>query len=980
MPSLWSTAERRAWRIPPKISVSQWSEQNRVLSRAQSHKPGPMRNSEAPYGIGIMNALDIPGITEIDVQKNAQGGISQFGRSWLGHRAENEPDPGIVVWPNERDGRRIVKTRLLPLFDETPSLKALQTGIKRDISSNMIVLANGFSLRLAFSGSPTSLKSDPIRYALLDEVDDYAKFAGTSADPLSMVDKRTITYGERAEKMVVSTPTTEEGVIHLRRSTAPIQLRYHVPCSHCGKYQVMTFDRLKWGKPDGEHTREQQAAWIKKNDAAWYECSGCEQPMRDVDRDRAVRRGAWATEEIGPQLKWSAADRHIIAPDGTRWPPGENVQVGWPAGDRIGYHIWLIYCLWTPLWKIVRDWLTSFGNVGATMDFWNQVRGEPYRQKLDTPEENVFAEKSQRPWKPRVLPSWCQRVLGTVDHQKGYNYLVIRAWGPRMQSRRVFHGMIISLEEVRELCFGTIYPFEHDPKHGQCCDLVGIDRRFEPEDIDRFCRSDGRLKALMGDYRALADWTRYIKSLYQPPPPRKAYKAFYHLFDANRCKDWLAGTIESTVERTDKTTGELIQDEMWQLNSEDDPVYNSQMSSERKVIDRKGKTVWVKERENHYWDCYSSDTEVLTCDGWKFFTDLSGVEGLATVDLATDLLEYQKPLHLIRKKYDGPMIHFHARKCDLLVTPSHRMVVSRWTKEHAGLPPDIVKASDVFPSQYLKMSAKWVGEMPPRFPRDADPGDMAELAGWFVSEGYCRLHKGMRKTMIYQNYGPKRDIIRNLFQRLPWKWHESRLGLVLSHSEVYNQFSGFGNTATKRVPQWIKNAPPHLIERFLEAAVLGDGWKGSNVGLGGRRYATISPGLANDMQELFFKAGRPASITKHKAKPYLIRGRSGDNTKPQYWVYEMVTPRILLRDSAGKPNFGQVEYSGEVVCATVPNGTLVVRRNGKMAVCGNCENMQRALAWIARVETLEVRAMPRAPNPESEARRPARAPIRRSYE
>jgi hypothetical protein len=45
-------------------------------------------------------------------------------------------------------------------------------------------------------------------------------------------------------------------------------------------------------------------------------------------------------------------------------------------------------------------------------------------------------------------------------------------------------------------------------------------------------------------------------------------------------------------------------------------------------------------------------------------------------------------------------------------------------------------------------------------------------------------------------------------------------------------------------------------------------------------------------------------------------------------------------------------YSGMVYCVTVPNGTLVVRRNKKPMVCGNCIDVLRyaAIAGIDHVD------------------------------
>jgi hypothetical protein len=46
-----------------------------------------------------------------------------------------------------------------------------------------------------------------------------------------------------------------------------------------------------------------------------------------------------------------------------------------------------------------------------------------------------------------------------------------------------------------------------------------------------------------------------------------------------------------------------------------------------------------------------------------------------------------------------------------------------------------------------------------------------------------------------------------------------------------------------------------------------------------------------------------------------------------------------------------------VYCATVPNGTLIIRRNGKIAVCGNCEVYQVVAAYMMRINEMPARAV-----------------------
>ena len=99
-------------------------------------------------------------------------------------------------------------------------------------------------------------------------------------------------------------------------------------------------------------------------------------------------------------------------------------------------------------------------------------------------------------------------------------------------------------------------------------------------------------------------------------------------------------------------------------------------------------------------------------------------------------------------------------------------------------------------------------------------------------------------------------------------------------------------------------------------------------------YGSVSAQLADDIQELFIKIGKSASIRIRPCGTYCIRGKSGV-TEPQYWVSEWTCPHGCLRNSKNEPNFGLV-HDGMVYCVAVPNGTLIVRRHGKPMIAGNC--------------------------------------------
>jgi replicative DNA helicase Mcm len=237
--------------------------------------------------------------------------------------------------------------------------------------------------------------------------------------------------------------------------------------------------------------------------------------------------------------------------------------------------------------------------------------------------------------------------------------------------------------------------------------------------------------------------------------------------------------------------------------------------------------------------------------------------------------------------------------------------------------------------------------------RSFNAGDWCEFLGWYISGGHTTHQGNYARVVISQGPGEKADRIAALLDRmgLAYGIHGGRQ-FVISSRQIAAALADCagedGRCTSKRVPGFVRRASNDLIDRFLDAAILGDGW----VQNGYRAYATVSAKLADDMQELFIKAGRSANIVRREAKPCSINGRTSPNTVDQYHVYEIRTAAASLRRADNTPIFKRLGYSGMVYCVTVPNGTLIARRNGKPAIVGNCEAMCAAIGYTLNVQRI----------------------------
>ena len=81
------------FRPPKPQTVSEWADENRVLTSESASEPGPWRTDRAPYQREIMDAFTQPGVYEIVVMASPQVGKSEIELNMLGRASGNDPGP-----------------------------------------------------------------------------------------------------------------------------------------------------------------------------------------------------------------------------------------------------------------------------------------------------------------------------------------------------------------------------------------------------------------------------------------------------------------------------------------------------------------------------------------------------------------------------------------------------------------------------------------------------------------------------------------------------------------------------------------------------------------------------------------------------------------------------------------------------------------------------------------------------------------------
>jgi phage terminase large subunit GpA-like protein len=142
------------------------------------------------------------------------------------------------------------------MLEETPALrrKVRDNRSRDDANTTLMKDFAGGVMVVSGANSAASLRSMPVRYLFLDEIDAYPQDVDGEGSPIVLAEKRTSTFARR-KILKVSTPTVK----HLSRIEASYEQstasKYFVACPHCGEYQTLDWGSktphgLKWQKED----------------------------------------------------------------------------------------------------------------------------------------------------------------------------------------------------------------------------------------------------------------------------------------------------------------------------------------------------------------------------------------------------------------------------------------------------------------------------------------------------------------------------------------------------------------------------------------------------------------------------------------------------------------------------------------------------------------------------------------------------------
>ncbi|AZV00450.1 phage terminase large subunit family protein [Paracoccus yeei] len=387
-------------RPPPRQTIAEWADANRVLSSEASAEPGKWRTSRAEFQRGIMEAMTDPLVRKVVVRKAAQVGATEMMNNIIGYFMDRDPSTMMVIQPTVQMGETWSKKRLAPMLRDTPVLRGKIADAKSRNSDNTI-LEKGFPggyITIVGANAPSSLASRPIRLVLADEVDRYPASAGTEGDPLTLAMRRQATFWN-AKTYVCSTPVDKATSVIEREYQAGDKRRFLVPCPDCGLEQPLVWENIVWDKTADGHRPETAA----------YLCRDCGCLWNDAKRWQAIGRGRW--EATAP-------------------------FTGTASFDLTGF-----LSPWLTLEEIVRDFLQSKDWAPKLKTWVNTVKGEPWEERGEASSAGELAQRAE-PYDEHSLPEGVRLVTAGVDTQDDRLEYSLIGWGDGEEAWLIRHEVL----------------------------------------------------------------------------------------------------------------------------------------------------------------------------------------------------------------------------------------------------------------------------------------------------------------------------------------------------------------------------------------------------------------------------------------------------------------------------------------------------------------------------------------------------------
>ena len=318
------------------------------------------------------------------------------------------------------------------------------------------------------------------------------------------------------------------------------------------------------------------------------------------------------------------------------------------------------------------------------------------------------------------------------------------------------------------------------------------------------------------------------------------------------------------------------------------------------------------------YNCFTGDVEVLTPTGWTRFDAWQGEpimqwwpDGTATFEL--------NPATLV-KPHNGEIVDVDAVLFSAAMTPDHRVPVVRDGRVRDYTAADLARLKCL---NGLVAAAHYKGGTSAVTPAEARLLVAIAADGCVVQrKAHFAIQIGLRRTR-------KIERLLHLLEQVDCTYYTRETPPRNTHTGDHNtvQFTLPESPYKKGFGPWILELSRPALDALVDELRYWDGW--SHAKTGATEFSTSDLEQAQWVCTALHLSGKPATLRQYRTR-FQMHARES--------VYTSVPSTSV----------GVKRYEGAVYCAGVESSYIFIRRNNKIAVAGQCQNLPRIMEGTPR--------------------------------
>lgn len=348
--------------------------------------------------------------------------------------------------------------------------------------------------------------------------------------------------------------------------------------------------------------------------------------------------------------------------------------------------------------------------------------------------------------------------------------------------------------------------------------------------------------------------------------------------------------------------------------------------------------------------CFDTETEILTHKGWKKYKEISVGDDIFSFNMDTGAIENDKIKNIIIQNYTGNMVHISNTRIDICVTDLHELVLKKDNNQYIRNQNNPTKGEKIANSIYIqekkkpykKQYAKDLLGKRKKFVVSAqkelqptEPSFFDLLVCAFICDGFYTSANVISFNFIRQR---KINRLKSILDECGIEYKTYSISRKKNKGETIRITNPQIVSKIRKLCGKDKNIPVQWLTRdsnninaLLKELCFYDGHYDNRTGCESFLFTTTNVNNKDIISAMGCLCGHRAIVSALK------RTSENDRWKDAYNIYFKPT-QYVRHEATQSKNIEYIEgVENKIVwCIQSCNTTLIVRRNGKIFISGNC--------------------------------------------